>query len=264
MIRPALIFDCDGVLADTERDGHLIAFNQTFAELGYPFRWSAEEYKELLKIGGGKERLLAYAHQHHEFDLFHGEGPDQVLRDVHSRKSALYLELVEAGALPGRPGIQRIIHTALEAGWQVAVASTSAYRSVEAVLRSVVKLADFTRVSGIFAGDIVPAKKPAPDVYLLAARELGCEPDEIVVFEDSESGAKAASEASFRHIVSVSYFTRDDGFPNASSILSDLGDPGRPAHVLGGADILNPFTGLVDLGSLEAVLAMPRPDPGRA
>ena len=55
----ALIFDCDGVLADTERYGHLVAFNQTFEEFGLPVRWSVAEYQEKLKIGGGKERMAS-------------------------------------------------------------------------------------------------------------------------------------------------------------------------------------------------------------
>ncbi len=54
-----LIFDCDGVLADTERDGHLPAFNQTFAEFGVPVRWSEADYGQKLAIGGGKERMAA-------------------------------------------------------------------------------------------------------------------------------------------------------------------------------------------------------------
>ena len=57
---PALIFDCDGVLADTEQYGHLPAFNQTFAEFGVPVQWSVEEYAEKVKIGGGKEAVKPF------------------------------------------------------------------------------------------------------------------------------------------------------------------------------------------------------------
>ena len=252
----ALIFDCDGVLADTELDGHLVAFNQTFAEFGCGFTWTPQEYRELLKVGGGKERMLAYAIQHPELD-FLGTKPDLVVKELHKRKSELYVELVEAGALPARPGIRRIIHEALEAGWQVAVASTSALESVTAVLRAVTDPADFARVSGIFAGDVVPAKKPAPDIYLLAARELGLNPEGIVVVEDSESGAKAAANAGLRHLVTVSYFTGEDPFPAASTVVSSLGDPQHPAQLLAGADVRDPATLMVTVASLEQILALP-------
>ena len=56
----ALIFDCDGVLVDTERDGHRVAFNEAFARKGLAARWSVEEYGELLKVAGGKERMRRY------------------------------------------------------------------------------------------------------------------------------------------------------------------------------------------------------------
>jgi beta-phosphoglucomutase-like phosphatase (HAD superfamily) len=55
--KPALIFDCDGVLADTERYGHLPAFNQTFREFGLPVQWTEDEYADKLRVGGGKERM---------------------------------------------------------------------------------------------------------------------------------------------------------------------------------------------------------------
>ena len=127
--RNALILDCDGVLADTERDGHLVAFNRTFDELGLPFQWSLEEYAELLKIGGGKERMLGYLRQHPELDFGTPEEMAEKVAAAHKRKSEVYIELVEQGALPGRPGVKRLIEEALDAGWTVAVASTSATRA---------------------------------------------------------------------------------------------------------------------------------------
>ena len=186
----ALILDCDGVLADTERDGHLVAFNQTFEELGFPFRWSEDEYAVLLKIGGGKERMRGYLAAHPEIDLGSGDELDEKIVAAHKRKSEIYIQLVDEGRLPGRPGVKRLVEEALDAGWQVAVASTSAARSVEAVLRAVVGEQTRARMAGVWAGDIVPAKKPAPDIYLLTLKELGREPDEAVVVEDSESGAR--------------------------------------------------------------------------
>ena len=226
----ALILDCDGVLADTERDGHLVAFNQTFEELGFSFRWSEDEYASLLKIGGGKERM----------------------RGAHKRKSEIYIELVDQGRLPGRPGVKRLIEEALDAGWQVAVASTSATRSVEAVLRSVVGEQTRSRIAGVWAGDIVPAKKPAPDIYLLTLKELGRGPDEAVVVEDSESGALAAANAGLRHVVTVSSFTVEDPFPAAATVVSDLGEPGAPAQLRAGVDVRN--DGVVDVAALTELL----------
>lgn len=256
----ALILDCDGVLADTERDGHLVAFNQAFTELGLGFQWSEEEYDGLLKVGGGKERMLEYLRQHPEIDFGSDEEKAEKVAAVHKLKSRLYVELVEAGKLPGRPGVKRLIESALDDGWQVAVASTSATKSVEAVLAAVVGPLTRGRMAGVWAGDIVPAKKPAPDIYLMALRELGRTADEAVVIEDSEAGAKAAAAAGIRHIVTVSSFTTRDPFPAASVVVSDLGEPGEAATFLAGVDLRH--EGLIDLESLRAAVAStPAPRP---
>jgi len=250
----ALILDCDGVLADTELDGHLVAFNRTFEELGFPFRWSAEEYGPLLRIGGGKERLRAYLAQHPEIDLGSADEVDALILRAHARKSEIYVELVDAGALPGRPGIARIVGEALDAGWQVACASTSAEKSVEAVLASVVGPAQRARMSGVFAGDVVAAKKPAPDIYLLAAEALGRTADEIVVIEDSQSGAAAAAAAGMSHVVTVSHFTGDDEFPAAAVVVDVVGDARTPATLRAGLDVRDE-RGVIGVDGLEKVLA---------
>ncbi len=249
-----LLLDCDGVLADTELDGHLVAFNQAFRERGHDIVWSPSEYAVLLEVGGGKERLNAYLAKHPEIDVAKGGNIEDVVASLHLRKSQIYIDLVDAGALPGRPGVRRLVHEALDRGWQVAVASTSSERSVQAVLRAVVGDDAVARMSGVFSGDIVAAKKPAPDIYELALRELGAEPTGTVVIEDSPPGALAAQRAGLRHIVTVSHFTKDAAFPFASAVLDHLGEPGIGATVLSGTDIRN-GTGIIDLSSLESVLA---------
>jgi HAD superfamily hydrolase (TIGR01509 family) len=228
---PALIFDCDGVLADTERYGHLPAFNATFEQYGLPVRWSEDEYAEKLKIGGGKERMAS---------LFadpdfvrtaqipaEEDGRRELLAQWHKSKTAAFKQMVADGEIPPRPGIARIIRGALEAGWIVAVASTSAEESVRAVLENAVGSELAARVP-VLAGDIVPAKKPDPAIYRLAVTKLELESEDTLVVEDSRNGLLAATRAGLRCVVTVNGYTRQERFDEAVLVVSELGDPVRP------------------------------------
>lgn len=187
---PALIFDCDGVLADTERYGHLPAFNEAFAQAGLPVWWSEEDYVHYVTIGGGKERMRALLTPEfiREAHLPAGAAEQTaMIADWHRRKTAAYVARVTRGEMPGRPGVTRIVDEATAAGWQLAVASTSAEPAVRAILEHVVGV-ERARRFAVFAGDVVPRKKPAPDIYQLALRRLRVGPNEAVVIEDSSNG----------------------------------------------------------------------------
>ena len=222
------------MLADTERYGHLPAFNQTFAEFGLPVRWTVSDYKDKLRIGGGKERLASLLTP--EFVAAAGLPADAAgqlaaIAAWHRRKTAIYAELVASGAVPPRPGIDRVVAEALAAGWPVAVASTSAEPSVRATLERAVG-ADHARAVAVFAGDIVPHKKPAPDIYLLALDSLGLPADRAVVVEDSRNGLLAATGAGLTCMITVNYYTADEDFSEAALVVSSLGDPGGEATVV--------------------------------
>ncbi len=248
----ALLLDCDGVLADTELFGHLPAFNETFEEFGFDFRWSEEEYGRLLAVGGGKERFRKYITENPQIKL-DGDLMD-ISFEVHKRKSELYVKKLEAGVMPPRTGIKRLVEEALDGGWMVASASTSAVPSVEAVLQMVVGPEIRARMSGVFAGDMVEKKKPEPDVYLLALKELGVSEDEAVVIEDSVAGATAAARANLSHLVTLSSYTVNDEFPDATTVVTRLGDPGKPSELVAGKDVR--VGDLITLKSLEEILEL--------
>ena len=189
-----LIFDCDGVLADTERYGHLPAFNATFERFGLPVRWTEEEYGRKLRIGGGKERMASLFADPSFAAAVGAADRTELLLTWHKAKTAAFKQLVADGRIPPRPGIARIIHGALDAGWTVAVASTSAEESVRAVLANAVGPTDIP----VFAGDIVPAKKPDPAIYELTVERLRLEKEETLVVEDSRNGLLAATGAGLR------------------------------------------------------------------
>ena len=253
----ALIFDCDGVLADTERFGHLPAFNQTFAEFGLPVRWSEEEYGEKLRIGGGKERMASLLTP--EFVREAGlpsdpEGQRAAVAQWHARKTAIYTDLVAGGGLPARPGVTRLIGEALDGGWTLAVASTSAEASVHAVLEHVAGEERAGRFAVVLAGDVVPRKKPAPDIYRLALERLGADPSDALVIEDSRNGLEAATGTGLRCVITVNGYTEDEDFSEAVLVVSSLGDPGgERCRVIANRSRAAPGE-WVGLGDLEACL----------
>ena len=251
----ALILDCDGVLADTERFGHLVAFNQMFAEYGLPLRWSVADYQQKVLIGGGKERLASLLTP--GFVVAAGlpadaAGQQAAVAAWHRRKTEIYTTLVASGAVPARPGVARIVAEALDSGWPVAVASTSAEASVRATLESAVG-ASRAKAVEVFAGDIVPHKKPAPDIYLLAVAELRVPATGVVVIEDSRNGLLAATGAGLTCVITVNDFTAGEDFSEAALVVSSLGDPGgERTSVLANSSPARPgdWIALADLDSL--------------
>jgi HAD superfamily hydrolase (TIGR01509 family) len=256
-VSKVLLYDCDGVLGDTEQYGHLVAFNQMWEEFGVPWSWSVEQYGRKLKIGGGKERMASLwddADFQQAVDL--PATRDEYVEMVagwHKRKSALYKELILSGQIPPRPGVKRLAEEALDAGWILGVCSTSAKPSVEAVLGHVMgELAD--RFSLLLAGDMVKAKKPAPDLYNMAAEQLGVSPAECLVIEDSRNGLVAADAAGMMCLVTVSGYTRNEDFSEAALVVTCLGDPGgEQAEVLANRSAARPG-GYVTVGDLEQIL----------
>ncbi|MFD7898283.1 HAD-IA family hydrolase [Streptomyces sp. MnatMP-M17] len=228
---PALVFDCDGVLADTERYGHLPAFNQTFKEFGLPVRWSDREYAEKVKVGGGKERMKTLLTP--EFIAAAGlpsdpDALDEQIARWHRRKTEVYTGIIQSGTIPPRPGVRRIAAEADAAGWTLAVASTSA----EPAVRSVLELAAGPGLAArfaVFAGDIVPRKKPAPDIYLYAVDRLGLGATGTVVIEDSRNGLRSALDAGLGCVVTPSAYTGEEDFSGALLVVSSLGDPADSA-----------------------------------
>jgi HAD superfamily hydrolase (TIGR01509 family) len=224
-----LVFDCDGVIVDTERDGHREAFNAAFAAVGIPDRWDVQTYGELLAIAGGKERMRAW------FDRsgWPAAAADRnaFIQELHRRKTDLFMEIIGAGRLPLRPGVARLVDEAIAAGVPLAICSTSNERAVELVAERMLGPERRKRFL-ILAGDVVAKKKPDPGIYLLAAERLRTKPDACVEVEDSRNGLLAAKAAGMRCVITKSCYTRAEDFREADAVYDDLGDPpGRCVHL---------------------------------
>lgn len=218
----ALIFDVDGTLAETERDGHRVAFNAAFKEAGLPWHWDVALYGKLLAVTGGKERMMHYA-EHHASALAAKPGFDNLVRKLHVLKTEYYVQLVQAGRLPLRPGVRSLLREARASGIRLAIATTTSPENVSALLRASLAPDGETWFEVIGAGDIVATKKPAPDIYLWVLERLKLAAADCLVIEDSSNGLRAALAAGLPTVVTEAQYTRGEDFSGALGILPDLG-----------------------------------------
>ena len=229
----ALIFDVDGTLADTERDGHRVAFNAAFREHGLDWHWDVDLYGKLLTVAGGKERIRYFFEQFRKNEPRPRDFADLVI-ELHKSKTRHYVERLVEGDIPLRPGVERLLKEALEQGVRLAIATTTTPDNVIALLRSGLGPDAGSWFDVIAAGDIVPAKKPAPDIYLWALREMGLAASDCLVVEDSENGIKASLGAGIATLITANSYTVEHDFTGALAVLSDLGEPRQPFQVLAG------------------------------
>ena len=217
----AIIFDCDGVLVDTERDVHRVAFNRAFAAMGIDAEWDVALYGELLLVAGGKERMRAY------FDRFGWpaghDDHDALIAELHKTKTAIGADMIAKGEASLRPGVARIVDEAIARDVRLGVCTTSNPKFIDAVL-DLLGPDRKAKFDFVHAGDVVKKKKPDPEIYELAKQSLGLPVEECVVIEDSRNGLLAATGAGLPTLVTTSTYTVEEEFGEAARVVSELGD----------------------------------------
>lgn len=220
----AIIFDVDGTLAETE-EAHRTAFNTAFAEAGRDWHWSAEDYRELLNVTGGRERIRHFLGTINETET------DEFVADVHARKNAIYAGLVKSGAVALRPGISRMIDEARRNNIQTAIATTTSRTNLTALLDCHFGAGAIAGFDAVVTGEDVAHKKPDPEAYIRALSTLALAPDQCIAIEDSRNGLLAAAACGIRVLVTPSLYTAHEAFDGAAGVRADLDHPFPPINM---------------------------------
>ena len=256
MTLKALIFDVDGTLADTERDGHRPAFNQAFSDAGLDWHWDVALYGKLLTVTGGKERMKHYI-DHYRPDYSKPANFDAMVAELHKNKTRHYADLAAQGGIPMRTGVKRLLNEARDAGLRLAIATTTTPENVTVLLEHSLGPGSADWFEVIAAGDIVPAKKPAPDIYFYALEQMDLPASECLAFEDSENGLLASRAAGLKTLVTINDYTLDHDFHGAAAVLSSLGDPDEPNQWLAGLKLDQPYVDVAYLHMLHLMTPQP-------
>ena len=228
----ALLFDVDGTLADTE-NVHRVAFNRAFAQSGIDWEWSQELYSQLLAVTGGKERIRHYVTQYQPGFMAEDQLTD-FAAEMHKIKTAIYTQMLDSGEVSLRPGVERLLREARAQGLKLAIATTTTLANVEALINNALEPAAMQWFDVVGAGDVVPRKKPAADIYDYVLEQLQLPAEQCIAFEDSRNGILATSGANLKTIITVNHYTRDHDFSGAVIVLDQMGEPDQPFTVLSG------------------------------
>jgi HAD superfamily hydrolase (TIGR01509 family) len=233
----AVIFDVDGTLADTERDGHRLAFNRAFTAAGLDWEWSVDLYGKLLEVTGGKERMRFYLEQYCPETILPetlGSSLSQQIASLHAAKTQYYEQLLAENVIPLRPGVKRLLLEAREQGIRLAIATTTTPANVTALLENALSPEAMSWFEVIAAGDIVPAKKPAPDIYNYVLQAMDLAPDVCLAMEDSRQGLQSAMQAGLQTVITVNGYTQHQDFAGAALVVDQLGEPDAAFQAIAG------------------------------
>ncbi len=219
----ALIFDIDGTFALTE-EAHRASFNELFAQWDLGWHWDEALYKELLLVGGSRERIKYYAKMYQPDGADIVIGHDETVVKMHQQKTQIYTEKVSSGQVQLRAGVERLVEESLSQGIQLGIATTTNITPVRALFEGTLGLDALAKFTAVAAGDMARHKKPAPDLFQLALSQLGLQAKDCIAIEDSRIGLLAATSASIPTVITVNDYTVGQDFSEALIVLESLND----------------------------------------
>jgi len=247
----AIVFDVDGTIADTEKNGHRVAFNLAFEELKLDWYWSVAEYGILLSTTGGRERLLRYIKESHPNFKPTKKSLNDFIIKTHKIKTKFYLQLLKMGNIKLRPGIARLIKEARDKNIILAIATTTTYANVELLLKTNLGSDSINLFAVIGAGDIVQNKKPAPDIYQYVLDKLKLNSDDCIAIEDSYQGLCSATNADIRTIITDNSYTQKQDFSKSILHCNHLGENENPCTIHNNGNNLKK---IIDIDLMQSLL----------
>lgn len=244
----AVIFDVDGTLANTE-EAHRKAFNQCFKEFGLDWEWSVELYTQLLRVTGGKERMKYYLEEFRKQTV--SDETYEKIKKMHLRKNEIYHQMIADKQVPLRTGIERLIKEIRDSDVALCIATTTSPENVTALLSNTLGEDSESWFDCIGSGDIVPQKKPAPDIYEHVLNKLGIDASQAIALEDSYNGVKASTAIDLFTVVTPNNYTAHETFDGAKLIVKNLGDPGTPCEKISGDCEVPEY---IDLAFLQEII----------
>ncbi len=216
----AIIFNVDGTLANTERDGHRPAFNAAFAEMGLPWHWGESFYGTLLVKGGGIERLRFYA-EHFDPATFARPDFEEFIQRLYEIKTRNYQRLLAAGVIPLRADIGSLICDARTEGVRLAIASSSRLDNIVGLLRANLGPNADAWFDAVVSSDVVKAPKPSPDVYKKVLEQLNLPPRDCLAVENTAQGLMSSISAGVPTVVTMRSYAIEDDYYGARMVLHE-------------------------------------------
>lgn len=213
----AVIFGAIGTIVETS-DLQRQAFNAAFQSAGLDWDWNPAIYQTLLKVNGGKNRILAYRNA----DPARANVPDSAIASLHKAKTDFYVAMLDNTPISPRPGVVALMDTCADAQIRVAFCTSTYPENVMAIGSALDGLLSLDRFATIVTLDKIDRPKPAPDAYIYCLRQLGLQADEVIAIEDTPASLAAAKAAGTIAIATPGATTADRDFSAADLVVPDV------------------------------------------
>lgn len=228
----AVLFDVDGTIAESE-EFHRLAFNESFKEYGLNWFWDEAIYKELIFIGGGKERIRHYITRAWP-EMLKYKNLTSYISALHDVKSQIYEDYVNDSEIKTRPGVMRLIKELKKKKIRLGLVSSTSEKNLLNLFKKGLGIDPYDLFEIIAHGECTVQKKPSPDIYLWTLDKLKLPPQSCIAIEDAPRGSDSAVAAGVSVIVTPSLYTRNEKFNKSILAVSSLGEPEEPFTLISG------------------------------